>query len=119
MGTKYKQKSFARVKSNKKAIAERGWFPYNLNLMLDPSICASIKKEEKANELLEKIAIIISRKDRLRFTNLVDLAPTFDATFVSQPISDEKKRETIALKLLHGALIVLYSNMISTQQESE
>ena len=42
-------KSFARVESNKKAIAERGRFPYNRNLMLDPSIRASITKEEKEN----------------------------------------------------------------------
>jgi hypothetical protein len=32
---------FAKVESNKKAIAERGWFPYNRNLMKIPQITAT------------------------------------------------------------------------------
>ena len=85
-------KSFARVDSNKKAIAERGWFPYNRNLMLDPSICASITREEEANELLDNSVIIVPFKERVKFTNLIDLSPTFDAKFISEPIPEEKKK---------------------------
>lgn len=33
--------SFAKVESNKKAIAERGWFPYNRNLLKNPQIAAT------------------------------------------------------------------------------
>ena len=31
---KYWVHSFAEVESNKKSIAERGWFPYNQNLLM-------------------------------------------------------------------------------------
>jgi hypothetical protein len=44
-------RSFANVEGNKKAIAERGWFPYNRNLLLHPDIrntmSAAQLKEEK------------------------------------------------------------------------
>ena len=39
-------KSFGKVGSNKKAITNRGWYPYKHNLMIDPSTSASITKEE-------------------------------------------------------------------------
>ena len=60
--------------------------------MLDPSICASITNEEEANELLEDSAINMPFKQRLNFTNLVDLDPTFDPGFLSKPIPEEKKK---------------------------
>jgi len=42
--------SFARVDSNKKAIAERGWFPYNRALLLHPDIRSTITKQEIEEE---------------------------------------------------------------------
>ena len=36
---------FANVKNNKKAIAERGWYPYNRNLLLNPVIRATMTEE--------------------------------------------------------------------------
>ena len=40
-------KSFGKVKSNKKAISDRGWYPYNRNLMIDPSVRTSIKNRKR------------------------------------------------------------------------
>ena len=37
--------SFGKFELNKKAIFERGWYQYNRNLMIDPSIRASITKD--------------------------------------------------------------------------
>ena len=39
-------RSFAREESNKKAIYERGWYPYNRNLLLHPDIRVSITEDE-------------------------------------------------------------------------
>ena len=44
------KKSFARVPKNRNAIANRGWNPLNRNLLLDPSIRATITDAEKENE---------------------------------------------------------------------
>ena len=42
-------KLFSKVESNKKTIPDRGWYPYNRNLIIDPPIRASITKEEDMN----------------------------------------------------------------------
>lgn len=42
----------AKVGSNKNAISERDWMPYNRNLMTYPCLCATMTTEEKGNELL-------------------------------------------------------------------
>jgi hypothetical protein len=43
-------KSFANVDGNKRAIAERGWFPYNRNLLLNPKIRATMTKKQIEEE---------------------------------------------------------------------
>ena len=57
-------KNFVIEKSNRTAIAKRGWNPYNRNLMTYPIICALITKEEVENELLEtsKIVLLIQKQ---------------------------------------------------------
>ena len=40
------ERSFAEVPSNQEAIAERGWLPFNRNLLLHPEIKASMTKTE-------------------------------------------------------------------------
>ena len=42
--------SFARMEKNKKAIYERGWFPFNRNLLLHPDIRASMTEEDIKEE---------------------------------------------------------------------
>ena len=41
------KKSFAPCTSNKKAIAERGWFPLNRALLLDSGLRATMTEEEQ------------------------------------------------------------------------
>lgn len=45
------EQSFARVRTNKKAIAERGWFPYNRNVLLHPDIRATMTEQEMKDEM--------------------------------------------------------------------
>ena len=52
-------KSFGKVESNKKSISDRGWYPYNRNFMIDPSILAYITKEEEKNKVLATSTIIL------------------------------------------------------------
>jgi hypothetical protein len=40
------EKSFTRVKKTNKAIAERGWYPYNRNILLHDNICATMTQTE-------------------------------------------------------------------------
>ena len=39
--------SFSRVRTNRKAYCERGWYPYNRNLLLDNQIRSKMTKESK------------------------------------------------------------------------
>ena len=45
-------RSFARVNTNKKAIYERGWFPFNRVLLLDKEIRESMTVGEKREEMI-------------------------------------------------------------------
>lgn len=54
--------SFARVETNKKAIAERGWFPYNRNVLLHKDILATMTENEMNDDMLGMDIIIDSQK---------------------------------------------------------
>ena len=51
------EKSFARIESNRKAIAERGWYPFNRNLLLLPELRETMTEEEKNSEAENGIII--------------------------------------------------------------
>ena len=79
--------SFARVVTNRKAIADRGWWPYNRNLLLHPKIRATMTVKELEKEPSRSIIIPTHR-----ITNFVDISieqPTLDAKFL--PPVDTKK----------------------------
>ena len=75
--------SFARVNSNKKAIAERGWYPYNRQLMTSPHIRSSITAEEEENELLPNSSVILPIQTRESIIDLSHSEPTVNPTFLS------------------------------------
>ena len=83
--------SFACVTPNKKSIAERGWFPYNHNLMTYPIIRATITKDEEDKERLENSYVILLLQIKVHITNLKDTSTTFDPKFLVKPISDSEK----------------------------
>lgn len=49
-------KSFANKEANKRAIMERGWYPYNRHLLLSPELRTTMSEEERNTES-EKISI--------------------------------------------------------------
>ena len=79
-------KSFSWINTNKKAIAARGWFPYNRALMFHPTIRASITKEEEELELKEGSKIVIPSHERYKIINLTNEIPTSNPRFTTNPI---------------------------------
>ena len=85
-------KSFAVIESNQTAISERGWYPYNRNLMTYPIIRASITKEEADNELLDGSKIVLPLQKKVELTDLIDPSTQIiDPRFAAKPIPEEKK----------------------------
>jgi hypothetical protein len=94
-------KSFANVKTNKHAIATRGWFPYNRNLLLHPDIRASMtetqKKEEYDSGMYPSIRLASEKIDDLRpsmmsrdeMQNLRNLPPLSPSSSISSIRSDQ------------------------------
>ena len=75
--------SFANVATNKKAIAHRGWFPYNQNLMMDPGLRATMTKDELEKEKNGKGSVHLPLHFRHEVTDLVS-TPIFDPKFALQ-----------------------------------
>lgn len=47
--------SFATVESNRKAISQRGWYPYNRNLLLHPELVVTMTEGEKCTAIQENL----------------------------------------------------------------
>ena len=85
-------KLFGKVELNKKAISDHSWYPYNRKIMIDPSICASITKEEEKNKVLATITIILPTKSREHSIFICNNQPTLDPTYLENPINEGGKR---------------------------
>ena len=82
------EESFAKVGSNKNAISERGWLPYNRNLMTYPCLRATMTTEEKGNELLANSKVILPYHKMHDITDLVTV-PTFDPKYAIVPYEEQ------------------------------
>mmetsp|Transcript_13738 Transcript_13738/g.25861 ORF Transcript_13738/g.25861 Transcript_13738/m.25861 type:complete len:184 (-) Transcript_13738:432-983(-) len=74
--------SFARVSTNRKAIAERGWYPYNRNILLHDDICATMTETEASNELVGK-EIVVSSPQSEQSISTISASSEYD-TYVSR-----------------------------------
>lgn len=75
-------KSFARVATNKKAIAERGWFPYNRKLLQHPDILTTKPVESITDS--QETYLSFEAHDLSPSSQMSDLTlPTFDPQYVS------------------------------------
>ena len=76
-------KSFARVNTNKKAMAEQGWFPYNQKLLQHPDI--TITKHLASVTDSQETYLCMEAHDLSPTSQLSDLTlPTFDQQYVSR-----------------------------------
>lgn len=85
--------SFADVDGNKNAISERGWNPFNMNLLLNKQIRATMTDEERENEKKDK-EVIIPFHAKENFIEINDDLPTYDEKFLLDP-KDERKNTII------------------------
>ena len=91
------ENSFAKVESNKKAIAERGWNPLNRNLLLNPQIRSTMTQDERDNEEVE-IPSHLKANFRLQDAD----APNFDPSFLEQKPSAVPEHDNPKLNTSQG-----------------
>ena len=80
--------SFALAKSNKKAIAERGWSPLNRNIILDTAVRATMTKLEIESE--KEAGILIPYTLTGNYVTIDESLPTLDLQYLSQNTTPSK-----------------------------
>ena len=80
--------SFAKVPSNKTAIAERGWNPLNRNIILDTAVRATMTKLEIERET--EAGIVIPYTMTPNYIELDESLPTVDIQFLSRNVTPSK-----------------------------
>ena len=103
------ERSFANVQTNKKAICERGWFPYNRNLMTYQCLRATMTTVEKENESLDTSRGIIPSHLMHNSTDLVAV-PTFDPALAIVPYRSEQQ----VVNFSSGTAAFCLDKMVST-----
>ena len=82
--------SFGRVTTNKKAISERGWGPFNRNLMTYTIIRATITEEEKLKEELASSNVILPMHKKHEPTDQIT-TPSFNPDLAIVEYAPEKQ----------------------------
>ena len=70
--------------SNKKVIAERGWYPYNQYLMTNPHVRSSITEEEEELKTSITSSIILPVQTHKAIVDLSTEEPTHHPAYLSQ-----------------------------------
>ena len=83
---------FQNELNNRRAISERGWFPFNRHLLTYPSLRATMTKDEKEKEELEDSVVILPKHKKYLSTDLV-ITPTFNPLYAIVPYT--KEQETV------------------------
>ena len=88
---------FAQITSNKKAITERGWNPYNCALLLNSQIRSTMTDKEKGIEAERNKDIIIPS---IALQNIVDVtndSPNYDPEYLLQKEIKDVKALNVSL----------------------
>ena len=75
--------SFARVETNKTAIAERGWFPLNRKLLIDTQLRSTMTVNEQRDERTNGVIVPYHATDN--FVEIADNEPTLDLQYLPLP----------------------------------
>jgi len=77
------ESSFVRVEQNRKATSERGWHPYNCNLLTYPTLRETMTDEDKQDELNSNaITLPLPSSCTTLVVSDSTLTPTFDPSFL-------------------------------------
>ena len=102
-------KLFSIHESNSTAISKHGWFPYNHNLIIYPSIHASTTQEETEVYLLENGKIDLPLHKWVEITDLIDTTTqVIDPRFASKPIPEDK----IVANFLSGKVTIYLDKIL-------
>ena len=77
------ERSFARVETNKVAIAERGWFPLNRKLPISTQLRSTMTENEQRDETGNGVIIPYHATDN--FVEIADNKPTLDLQYLPPP----------------------------------
>ena len=77
------EKSFARVETNKTAIAERGWFPLNRHLLLNTQLRSTMTDKEQREESTN--GVVIPYHATANFVEIAENSPTLDPQYLPPP----------------------------------
>ena len=82
------QDGFCNKDNNKRAISERGWFPFSRHLLTYPALRQIMIEEGKEKEELEGSHIKLPSNKKYLSTDLV-MAPTFNPDYAIVPYTKE------------------------------
>ena len=108
------KKSFARPESNQRAISERGWMPFNRNILMYPMVRATMTTEEKQNENLGTSDVTLPFHKLHDVSNCVTL-PTFNPDLAKIDYDESKKIPNFG----NGAAAWCLDNIVSQQDLME
>ena len=77
-------KSFGRKDKNQNAIADRGWYPFNRNLLTLPEVRATMTMTELEEELVSSI-VISTQTTTCTTLAVTKPTPTFDPQYLNAP----------------------------------
>ena len=81
---------FCNEKNNKRAISERGWFPFSRHLLTYPTLRATMTEDEKEKEGLASSNIHLPSNTKFLSTDLV-MEPTFNPEYAIVPYTSEQQ----------------------------
>ena len=93
--------SVAKVAGNKKAICERGWFPFNQNLLLHPELMQTMTKDERINARNN----LLEGPRQQSTENGINTAPNCDPAFLNNNVNSI---ETISQSLNYSSGVAYY-----------
>ena len=108
-------KSFGRVLKNKNTIAERGWWPYNRNLLLHPKIRVTMTDDEESKEAEQNI--IFPTHCNLHYIDLTKKISTFDPSFI-RIISPESTNK-LKLNFTQGTALRCLDTIVQSNEIME
>ena len=101
--------SFSKVATNKNAISERGWFPYNRALLLNAQIRSTMTNEEKELEAEGSEDVMVPS---IALQNIIDVSietPHYDPAFLLQKDAKDVK----LLNMSHGTAAFCLQNLVA------
>ena len=118
---KAREESFARTEKNRNAISERGWYPYNRNLLNYKEVRATMTKDEKLNEIEYDVII----KNPSLVSDLSDDTPTmedkynpFTTTNASSLCFSDGKAASVLDKIVQHSDIMSSRERIKKEHET-